>query len=276
MGEKARLADRQAFPWGIMIRAIVVIMLGSLLFLVLAPTLRSPFKLPNSDILAESLSSYLTVIGVIYALMVGFTFQQSIERQRDLRQSLHREAGSLRNIILLTEVMQEGEAIPTIVDALSEYIEAINRDMNEAQGHTAALRQLYTMIPRLNELASDDVNDDIDRVTLRAIHEELRETSRSHADRVAIRTNRLPSAQWFSLGFLAFLLLMGFLMLDLGSVGLEAMMFALVLGSVTVLMEVMRDLDEPFDGIWAVNRSAFEDLQDQLFQLKSKDNHGGK
>lgn len=259
----------RVLPVRIMLYTALAMLLSLPLHLLFINRIHELLDLPSPTVLAESLSSYITVIGVIYALMVGFTFQQAVERHRDLRNSLHREAGSLHNILLLSEVMQEGEAAPIVAQSVGDYVNSNLEVANPSDPRlTSAIHDLYGIIPHLNELASDDVDDEVDQVTLRAIHAELREVSRAQADRSAICYNRLPPAQWFSLWFLAFLLLMGFFLLDLESTIIESLLFTLVVGSVTVLMMIMVDLDKPLEGVWVVKSSALQWLLLEIERLK--------
>lgn len=263
-------AQRRAIPWNLFALAAIATALGTALFFAVAEPLREPFELDRALNLAEGIGTYITITGVVYALMVGFTFQQAIERQRDLRTAVHREAGSLNNIVLLLEVMQHGEALDRVGPQMEAYLDRLLKTA-EGEGGEAeieeATRDLYGMLPELNELASDGLDDEIDRVTLRAVHEELREVSRAHSDMLAIRQARLPTSQWFALGFLALLLSVGFLFLDLNVIRLESVLFGFVLASVVVLMSVIRDLDDPGHGMWRVDLGAIQAVREELAKV---------
>ena len=68
----------------------------------LADPLQGWLQTAGARDLGEGVGALLTVVGVIYALIIGFTFQQAFARQAELRQKLTAEASSLRNLLLLS------------------------------------------------------------------------------------------------------------------------------------------------------------------------------
>ena len=60
------------------------------------------------------------------------------------------------------------------------------------------------------------------------------------------------------------IMIIGFLFLDMGLIILESTLFALVLGATIVLFVILRDLGDPFYGVWKMEPTVMEELRREL------------
>ncbi|MAE93472.1 MAG: hypothetical protein CL910_02300 [Deltaproteobacteria bacterium] len=232
----------------------------------LAEFLQAPFGTAAARDLGEGIGTFLTVIGIIYALILGFTFQQAFSRQIDLRSALRAEASSLWNLLLLGRAMggaaQRGE-IDRRVRAYVGYVLGAEFPPDEREPVEAA-PMLFEILGVLHGLSADGVGDEVDRVTLAAIHDELRAATRARSDRLAISTRAIPRIHWFQIELLSTLVMIGFLLLDLQAPPLEALLLGLTASAITVLYMSLFDLDYPFAGLWRVEPKPLEALVREL------------
>jgi hypothetical protein len=162
--------------------------------------------------------------------------------------------------------MRTGDKEKEIIANLSRYVDHLCEDALEHNtplfddNHTS----IYSILDILNEIANDGLDDEVDRISLHAIHDELRNLSSHRCERMASSRQRMPHTQWFNLEFLAVLILIGFLMIDLTSAAIEALLFALSTGSISVLMLVIHDLDDPFNGIFRIDNSPYLELREEF------------
>jgi hypothetical protein len=219
--------------------------------------------------LGEGIGAFLTVVGVIYALIVGFTFQQSFARLTELRHKMTAEAGCLRNLTLLAGVMRAADRRPEVARHLLGYVERVLADEFPPSDSVSseAPTLLYGVLPVLHEISADGAGDEVDRVTLDAIHEEIRSATRDRGERLTIALRRIPRVHWFQIELLSTLLVVGYLLLDLGAPLLEALLQGLTASAITVLYLSLFDLDYPFGGLWRVEPSALREIRDELREL---------
>jgi hypothetical protein len=240
---------------------------GGAMFLIypyLADPLQNALGTAGARNVAEGVGSFLTVVGVIYALIIGFTFQQAFARQAELRQKLTAEASSLRNLLLLSGTMRVAAAQEAVANHLRGYVAQLLDHEFPPRDTTDAAPTLYHIVPVLNEVSSDGNADAVDRVTLDAIHDELRAATRARSERVSIAARHIPRIHWFQIEMLSSLIMAGFLLLDLSAPVLEALLLGLTTGAILVLYLSLFDLDYPFDGLWRVEPLGLQRLRADL------------
>jgi hypothetical protein len=240
---------------------------GGVAFLIypyLADPLQHALGTAGARDVAEGVGSFLTVVGVVYALIIGFTFQQAFARQAELRQKLTAEASSLRNLMLLSGTMRVASAQEAVANHLRTYVGQLLDHEFPPRDTADAAPTLYRIVPVLNAVSSDGTADAVDRITLNAVHDELRTTTRARSERVSIAARHIPRIHWFQIELLSSLIMIGFLLLDLGAPLLEALLLALTTAAIMVLYLSLFDLDYPFDGLWRVEPLGLQRLRREL------------
>jgi hypothetical protein len=251
-------------PW--MLAVIPAVMGGAMvaLFPYLADPLQGWLGTAGAHDLAEGVSAFLTVVGVIYALIIGFTFQQAFSRQAELREKLTSEASSLRNLLMLVGTMRDGTAEEKVAGHLLRYSEQL-LDCEFPPGDAGdAAPILYEIVPVLNLISADGSDDAVDRITLAAIHDELRTATRARSERLSIAARHIPRIHWFQIELLSSFIMAGFLLLDMQAPQLEGLLLGLTTGAIMVLYLSLFDLDYPFDGLWRVEPLGLRRLRQEL------------
>ncbi|MDJ0867919.1 MAG: DUF4239 domain-containing protein [Myxococcota bacterium] len=257
-------------PWVVFTWPLATGVATFAVFPYVATPVRSLYEMGAVVDLAEGIGTFLTVIGVVYALIIGFTFQQCFARQDELRQQLTAEAGSLRNVLLLCDTLKAWTQRQVVAGTLREYTERLLSREFPPEGSLAPdpAATLYQIVPVLNEVSVDGVSDATDRVTLTAIHDELRAATRARSSRLAVAVRHIPRIHWFGIELLSTLILAGYLLLDLGALRLEATLFGMTTAAISVLYISLFDLDYPFGGLWSVEAHALEALRGELAAIE--------
>jgi hypothetical protein len=251
-------------PWMLL---VVPAVSGGAMFAVhpyLADPLQGSLGTAGAQDLGEGVGAFLTVVGVIYALIIGFTFQQAFSRQAELRQKLTAEASSLRNLLMLSGTMRVGTAQEVVAGHLLRYLAQLLDHEFPPEDAVDAAPTLYQIVPVLNEISADGTDDAVDRITLNAIHDELRTTTRARSERLSIAARHIPRIHWFQIELLSTLIMVGFLLLDLRAPPLEALLLGLTTGAIMVLYLSLFDLDYPFGGLWRVEPLGLQRLRHEL------------
>ena len=253
-------------PW-ILMAVPAASAVGLFLFFQMATGfLRGPFGLASARDLGEGVGTFLTVIGVIYALIIGFTYQQGFARQDELRHTMTSEAGSLRNVLLLCESLRVWNQRQVLAGTLREYVDRLLAQEFPPAEQTSPdpAATLYQIVPLLNRASVDGISDAVDRVTLNAIHDELRAATRARSQRLAVARRHIPRIHWFQIELLSTLILVGYMLLDLNAPVLEATLFSLTGGAIFVLYMSLFDIDYPFDGLWQVSPDTLRAVREEL------------
>ncbi|MCP3982816.1 MAG: DUF4239 domain-containing protein [bacterium] len=256
----------QMQPWVLFATPVLSASVAFTLHRLLADLVQQPLGTGAARDLGEGIGTFLTVIGIIYALILGFTFQQAYTRQTDLRSALRAEASSLWNLLLLGRAMGGSSERGEIDRNVRTYVEHV-LDVEFPPEHlepAEAAPMLFEVLGVLHGLSADGVADEVDRVTLAAIHDELRAATRARSDRLAISTCPIPRIHWFQIELLSTLVMVGFLMLDLQAPLLEALLLSFTSSAITVLYMSLFDLDYPFAGLWRVEPEPLEALHREL------------
>ncbi len=254
----------RTLPW--MLLVIPAISGGAMVavYPYLAGPLQSWLGTAGARDLGEGVGAFLTVVGVIYALIIGFTFQQAFARQADLREKLTTEASSLRNLLVLSGTMRVGTAQETVAGHLLRYTGELLDHEFPPEDAVDVAPILYEILPVLNLISADGTDDAVDRITLAAIHDELRTATRSRSERLSIAARHIPRIHWFQIELLSSLIMVGFLLLDLHAPLLEALLLGLTTGAIMVLYLSLFDLDYPFDGLWRVEPLGLRRLRHEI------------
>jgi hypothetical protein len=260
----------EKYSWTVWI-FVLLIMVGAFFFYYfVVEYIRAPFDLDEGSELVEGIAAFITVIGIVFALIMTFTYQQAINRHLLIRKSIFREVNSLHNIVLLSKTMEGPKgAQKKIVSIVQEYLDyMITGGFDEKEGLCEdAYQNLFDIITELRKVASDGIKDRVDRISLDAIHEELRVVSSARSGRLTACKSGLPKINALIVEFLGLVLIIGFLFLDMGLLILESTLFALVLGAILLLFVILRDMDDPFYGVWKMKTTVLKDLRRELKRL---------
>jgi hypothetical protein len=94
-----------------------------------------------------------------------------------------------------------------------------------------------------------------------AVYEELlgalRRAMESRDDRLAVSLTRIPGTLWSLVVFGSVLVVFGFLALGIRSLPLAAGACGAASGVITFLLSVIKDIDNPFTGVWNVSYAPF-------------------
>jgi uncharacterized membrane protein (DUF485 family) len=108
----------EKYPWLRLVVCILIMLVSYLLYISFVGWIRAPFRLLNATSLGEGIGIYMTIIGIIWALIISFTYQQAIHRQRAIHEALYSEASGLCNILLLVETMGTREMVSKITSII--------------------------------------------------------------------------------------------------------------------------------------------------------------
>ena len=106
--------------------------------------------------------------------------------------------------------------------------------------------------------------------TLRLATDAVARIAAAHARRFSSVSASLPPVQSLAQRVIAFVLLLGFVLVDLGAPRLEALLFGTITGCFFLINSFLSDLADPFGGSWSVG-PAKEEVQRLALLLAATD-----
>mmetsp|Transcript_42481 Transcript_42481/g.68904 ORF Transcript_42481/g.68904 Transcript_42481/m.68904 type:complete len:442 (+) Transcript_42481:12-1337(+) len=220
----------------------------------------------------DVLNYSMTLLGLVYAIMLGSTYEDSNAKQDLLQQSLYREVSNLHQVVILSESLNGGKdmkANNTLLNNIHRYISCVlDKDMDrDAAVCNQCANILGDMIPAVSRIANDGSNDAVDRTIMDSILSGLRAAADARSDRMAAFTLKIPTAHLIRLRFAGTVLVGGCLLLSSEHLLLDRSLFALLTSTYVVLDAVLRDLGDWTYGDWSVGFEPYYDLQKEVERL---------
>jgi len=246
------------------------------------------------NLTSDAFGSFTTLLGLVFSILLGQTYQYYFDRQGAIQDSAYREICAVSRLLELVRLLDPPQdARRKVLSLLRNYVKKL---LESGLSHGARL--VYTSddtamspdappspAPPSSAPASPEALDTFhswdaelagalkllgdSRGTvsdsevfvgpaLIAAHTAVRDIDDARAVRVSNINADLPPAQWVTLNLLGGLLVVSFLLLDLEAPKLEATLFGAICASAFVFVLVIHDLGNPFEGNWSVTAAASE------------------
>ena len=236
---------------------------------VLDKTLVAEFAVNRAG--ADAFGPFVTLLGLIYSILLAQSYEYYFTRQGTIQDALYEEVMSLQQLY---------EAITALTERHPSLAAERGRLLGVLRTHSDGLLRLGfsddTKLLSRSSLELHRLLETIEATTAgRSRHNLLLAgnavgaLSAARARRISAVAARLPLIQSFALRIIAVVLLLGFLLVDLGSPRLEALLFSVVSGVFVLINYFLSDLSDPFGGSWNVE-PAREELSTLLTRLEGE------
>jgi hypothetical protein len=222
---------------------------------------------PGDGLVAEihGVAAYLTVLGGLYGIVVAFLMFVVWEQWNHVQTGLEREAASLADLCSVAGFLSDRDPASQIRLALRRYVKDTVSDepqrLASAQPSTVAQDSFTALAAAVRHAAvSSGKNEPVSNELMRALVRVIE----ARDDRLAISRARIPATLWNLVVFASVALLAGFLVLGLHSVPLSVLMVAAAAGIITFLLSVLKDMDNPFAGVWNVSYAPMTDAASRV------------
>jgi len=211
---------------------------------------------------SEAFGPFATLLGLIYSVILGQIYSYYFDRQGTIQDKLFIEAFSLRELV---------ETCGATARRHAKF--PLGSSLDVLDGHAAAL--LATGFTSADD--SFDANDQDDLAKLLGVVDELeasterrspelvrqggeayRRASMARCERKSALYSELPPIQIYACTVISWVLLGGFLLVDLGAPRFEAVLFATLACCFSLISSFVDDLADPFGGSWTVDAAKSE------------------
>jgi hypothetical protein len=218
----------------------------------------------TSDV--SSWSSFFTVLGVMYAIVVGFLLATVLTRYGALSQAIEAELNAIECIRDFLTFFDEAQVDTkrAILTALHGYVRSIAdvewQQMSQPgrQVNSDTSEQLYELMRQCRHLKAASENE---HLALSATVDNVSEITKMRTRRICLANEQLPPRLRLLVLFMSVILTIGFAGMGVVNPWIHGLMLVSIAGCVHLLHMVLDDLDHPFYGVWNIDKSALDELE---------------
>jgi len=215
-------------------------------------------------------ASFLEMYGTLYGITFAFALYVVWSQFNSVQSGIQQEANLLEDIYRMTLLLSDQISAKSLALNLRNYVEALlGSEWKElSQGKTCAFSHNKFM-ELCYSLRSVPVTDVRDQAIYAQLLEAVNRLTRVREERVSASLTRIPKTLWLLLNFMSAVLLIGFLLLFLISqsniaVFVGTIIIAFIAFSIGLLLSIIKDIDNPFVGVWNVSPQPFRVLLDKM------------
>jgi len=245
----------------------VVITFGSILALWVLHLL---FHWQRLQFSIEPVASFLEMYGTLYGIIFAFTLYVVWSQFNSVQSGIQQEVDLLEDIYRMTLLLSDQISAKSLALNLRNYVEALlgSEWMELSKGKTCAFSHDKFM-ELCYSLRSVPVTDVRDQTIYAQLLEAVNRLTRIREERLSASLTRIPKTLWLLLNFMSAVLLIGFLLLFLPSqsnfaIFVGTIIIAAIAFSIGLLLSIIKDMDNPFVGIWNVSPQPLQVLLDKM------------
>mmetsp|Transcript_4900 Transcript_4900/g.7469 ORF Transcript_4900/g.7469 Transcript_4900/m.7469 type:complete len:406 (-) Transcript_4900:265-1482(-) len=269
-------------------KVIVSVLPSFYLFLVAQPMLKffygattipSDYSLrpePIKTLLNDAIGNYLTVSGVLYSLIISHLFSLTNERFSAIRDALGGELSVCRQIVLCVKAISitagDQNQVALKLKALRVvvwYVQHIARALGAGAADNLSLDIMYGILPVISKLC-ESTNVQFNYQVADRIVNALNELSTVKYRRESLEDRHLSNTLWVLQYLLSTAMFFGVLLINSGSVELNLTLCAVATVLIGMSALVIADMDMPYMGCIAIDKSTVHDLIAYLHQSQNE------
>lgn len=219
--------------------------------------------LPHVHIDSGAASAFFAVLGIVYAILIGFAIYMVASDYGDMRRCVYGEVNQLQNAWeYLSFVDDQPENVALIQESLTRYVEFILSQEWPLMGSVTELEiatpaSLKSLMKAVNAIR---ITNQSDSVSLEKIMECLAAAERHRVDRLVASQQRLPSLVYHLVVLLSVIIVIIFSFLDIEDLGVNLALNGVNGFAIALLCLIIRDIDNPFRGAWTIEPTPFRSL----------------
>jgi len=224
------------------------------------------FFKPNIGYSADDalwLSIFISVIGIIYALIAAFMIVNVWGEFDKLENLLRKETISLRNLYIIAFHMNSQITTTYLKRTILDYIKVIREVFwQETKKLEDAESKFIEIFQSLKEF---DPKNGKEEIILNNLYEEMRTTSSYRVDVVTLIEAKTPGVLWILLTILSFIVILGFYIVNFENQLIATLIITMVATSTAVVIIIIYDIDYPFrTGFWQIEPDVYNELEEYI------------
>src|SRR5437867_1161775 len=227
--------------------------------------LSSVLPLETLHVEVHGVAAYLTVVGGLYGIIVAFHWFVVWEQFNHVQMGVEKEASALEDLCRVAGFLTERDSSNRIRLALRRYVKVTESDEPQRLAARQASAIACESFAALKQaVRGAEVPTQKDRVVYDELLRALARVMEARDERLTVSATRVPETLWNMVVFVSVVLFGGFLALGVHSVWLAILLVAAAGGILTFLLAVIKDMDNPFAGVWNVSYAPMTDVASRV------------
>ena len=215
----------------------------------------------------HGIGTFLEVLGGLYSIVVAFLIYVVWDQFNRVEIGLVQEAAALEDLCRVATFAADQDAVRSIQLAARQYMESTAGDeprrLAVGQASGLAEERFDTLFRAARAM---DIKTPKDQSIYGELLRALTRISDARDDRLGMSATRIPLTLWNLVVFASCALFAGFLALGIHSVALSIAVVAAMAGTLAFLLSVIRDMDNPFSGVWQVSYAPMKSIAARIGQ----------
>lgn len=209
---------------------------------------------------AEGLAALLAIIGTLYSVVYAFATYVIWGQFAAVENEILKESGALKDLILFSKALKEATRDP-IVRAIRAYARVVTESewgiLSRGES-TERTDKLFTNI--ITAVIEAKPEDEPERRAHQHLLQIANQASAHRDERLALSAKRIPRTLLLFVMLTAFTILFLLVFFPFHNLALGIISITIATMLLFFAHFVLTDLDNPFEGTWNVDSSAFDDL----------------
>lgn len=244
---------------------VVMVMIGVFFFKLGLGTVLPPEVL-REDV--HGVASFLEVLGALYGIILAFVIFVVWDQFNKVQTGIYLEASALEDLCHTASFISDSETAHKLKFMIRGYIEMVVGDEARclARGEMCA-SAANAFIKVSDAVRAVEIKVPKDQIVFSGLLDALVRVNNVRDARLGVSGARIPGTLWTLILFFSCALVSGFLLLGFRLIFMGDAMVAIIAGSIVFLLQVISDIDNPFDGNWNISYSPFSSV---LARLKTQ------
>lgn len=200
---------------------------------------------------------FYSIIGVTFAMISGLILVQELERYSNLKLLFQEELNALQDIrdclIFFDDI--SNESTDKVMDALSNYVQSVITDdwrhmKNKQLQYSDTSPELYAIMHSIDDV---EVKNKSVEIGLEKIINQIFIITTLRTKRFFLAKEQAHKSVFMLIILMASVIVLGLILMHVQSLFLHLFMVNTTYISMATLVMILRDLGNPFEGIWKIN-----------------------
>lgn len=225
------------------------------------------FNLEDSQDL-DAMEIFFGVFGTMYAIIVGFVILMIADHYHEIRQNIAGELNSLQNLhdYLIYLDDSHRETIGHITAALHTYLQSIIKKewpvmVSKQHSHIYTSPELYDLMKAIDKIQPKNEKD---LIGFENLIEEVNEVTTYRTNRLSMSNEKPPSILIHIVLILSIIVIVIFTFIPLNFLVLKLILDGALAFSVTLIYNMILDLNNPFWGDWNITVEDYVTLAEKI------------
>lgn len=206
-------------------------------------------------------SAFVTVIGIIYAVIAGFTILIAFDGYKSLQNAINQELSNLGDLLDLTQFVSDKSTSKDIIQRTYSYSNSIANDewkvMPQGKFSLETTKKLDSLFGSVNKIRNQEIKGEfIQRLT---------QLTTLRTQRISFANKPFPPLLTYSLTIISLAMIVSANLMVFHSLPVQIFIIGIVTIIVVLIFNLVSDLSNPFvKGMWHIPKEVFENLQTSL------------